>query len=152
MKKIVVWIAGLVLVLSFVFPNGLSFPTPAPVPPAPVPVPEPEPTPTVDTTIAGLLANADTEDKQRIVDVYTALKVILQRDNGKRINTSEKWADWHANTLQLAIESPGKYPGLDVAIEAVFLNTLGTDDVLPTNPDTQAKLVEACDIVIASAQ
>lgn len=151
MKHVVVGVAAAVLLLSLLFPQGLSVPAPAPVtppePPAPVaPVME------ADPTIRGLLAPASTAEKRRIADVYKALKSVVTRDAGQRINTTEKWAEVHANTLQLAIEVKGKYPGLDVAIEDVFARTVGTDDVLPTNPETLAKLLTACDIVIASAQ
>jgi hypothetical protein len=52
--------------------------------------------------------------------------------------------------LQLAIDTPGKYKGLDDAIETVFLKTVGTD-VMPNNPDTQKKLVTACEIIANSA-
>jgi hypothetical protein len=45
-----------------------------------------------------------------------------------------------------------KYPGLDEAIEQVFLTTLGTDDVLPGNEQTRSKIVEACDVIINSAK
>lgn len=144
------WFAGALLAVSFLFPNGLNFPPPAPTP---VPAPAPEPAPVVDTDaeIVKLLAAADAADKARIVDVYTAMKTILIRDDGKLVNTTEKWATWQGNTLTLAIDTPGKYPGLDVAIENVFLRVVGTDDVLPNNGETQMKLIKACDIIAASA-
>ena len=147
MKKLV-WLAGAILVLSFVFPDGISFPAPAP---APAPAPPPVVVPVANDVVAAL-QSATAEDRRRIVGVYSAMEFVLRRDNGQRIKTTEQWADFQANTLQLAIESPGKYPGLDVAIEKVFLDTVGTDDVLPTNPETRGKLIKACQIIAESAK
>jgi hypothetical protein len=41
---------------------------------------------------------------------------------------------------------------LDKAINDVFVNTLGTLDVLPGNPEVQQKLVDACGIIANSAR
>ena len=61
------------------------------------------------------------------------------------------------NTLQLAIEKPGKYAGLDTAIETVFQNAVkeakaDPSVVNPMTPEIQAKVIEACEIVIVSAR
>jgi hypothetical protein len=146
--KALVWLAGALLAVSLLFPNG--FP-PVKKPAAPVAPVAPHAT---DAEIVKLLATADGADKQRVFDVYTALSKVLARDLAKppaRITTTEQWAEVQANTLQLAIDQPGKYPGLDKAIESVFLAKLGTDDVLPGTPDTQAKLIDACDTIASSA-
>ena len=132
-----VWLAAALLLLSFVYPNGPTLPArPAVVPAGPT-----------DPTLLKILAAAPAEDKARVRDVYTALAAVLKRDAGKRVSTTEQWADLHANTLQLAIDTPGKYPGLDEAIETVFKTTVGTDDVLPGNDDTRNKLIAACEII-----
>lgn len=144
--KNIVWLAGLLLFVSVVFPDGITLPKPPPVAPDVDPSVEPS------ADIVKALQGADRADKARIVSVYSAMRKILQRDEGKRISTTEKLADWQANTLQLAIDTPGKYPGLDVAIEAVFLRVVGTDDVLPNKREVQIKLIKACDIIIASAK
>lgn len=144
-----VWLAGVLLVVSLVFPNGPKF-THKPIVPV-VPV-----TPHAsDAVIVNLLANADPADKQRIVSVYTGLRTVLTRDIAKppaRITTTEQWAELHGNTLELAIDQPGKYPGLDVAIERVFLASVGTDDVMPGTAEVKNKLIDACDTIISSAQ
>lgn len=148
MKKLV-WLAAALLAVSFLFPNGFKFPSPAPTPPAPEPVAAVEP----DAEIVKILANASASDKRRIGDVYAGMKAVLTRDGGKRVSTTEKFADFHANTLQLAVNhQPGTYPNLDVEIDRVFKTTVGTDDVLPTNADTLKKLLTACDIVIESTK
>lgn len=143
MKKLV-WVAGLLLLLSVVFPNGIKLPVATPV--------VVEPVGETDAQIVALLKNASTEDKNRVVSIYSGLKFVLQRDKGQRVNTTEKWAELQANTLQLAVEQVGKYPGLDVAINDVFKRVVGTDDVLPANADTQIKLIKACDIIANSTR
>lgn len=151
MKKLV-WVAGLVLAVAIVYPNGVTLPSfskPAEETPA-VDVP-------ADAEIVKLLANASAADKARIVSVYRGLKTVLNKDNGKRVNTTEKWEEVHGETLTLAIETPDKYPGLDEAIEAVFYKAVQDDDtdasvVNAVTPLMQAKLVKACDTIIASAR
>jgi hypothetical protein len=144
-NKALLWLAAALLAVSIVFPNGPKLGKPV----APVaPVTEHD----TDAAIVKLLATADSADKARINGIYTALVAVLKKDAGKRITTTEQWADLQANTLQLAIDTPGKYPGLDTAIEAVFLAKLGTDDVLSVTPDTQAKLIDACETIASSAR
>lgn len=143
--KVVLWLAAALLAVSIVFPNGPKLGKPA-APAAPVVEHA------TDAAIVKLLATADSADKARINGIYTALAAVLKKDAGKRITTTEQWADLQANTLQLAIDTPGKYPGLDTAIEAVFLAKLGTDDVLPGTPETQGKLIDACETIASSAR
>lgn len=152
MKKLV-WAAAALLGFAIVFPDGISFSG----------LSKPDPTPAVvvdkvtDSKIVELLADADKKDKARIASVYSALASVLKKDNGQRINTTEKWAELHASTLGLAIDSPGKYPGLDVAIEDVFYKVVGTEGidasvVNPVTPLVQRKLIEAANIIAASAK
>lgn len=150
MKKLV-WIAGAVLLFAVVFPNGID--VAGLLKPAAV-VPSVNATP--DAKIVELLSSATTADKARVVSVYTGLKEVLARDNAKRVNTTEKWSELQAATLQLAISTPGKYPGLDEAIEAVFYKAVQDKDtdasvVNPVTATMQEKLLKACDVVIASA-
>lgn len=145
MKKLV-WVAAAILVVSFIFPNGISLPKPTPVP-------QPAPTAQPDKDIVRILSAASAADKRRIGDVYSGLRSVLARDKGQRVSTTEKFADFHANALQLAVNhQPGKYPDLDVAIDAVFERALGTTDVVALNDATVKKLIEACDIVVASTK
>lgn len=144
-KLALLLLAGGLLAVSLLFPNGFS----APKPPAVVVPGVPKVT---DPTIVSKLADATPEDLARINGVYTALVVILKRDGGTLITTTEQWEKLAARTLQLAIDHPGTYPGLDEAIESLFLKTVGTDDVLPGNPDTLKKLITACEIVANSAE
>lgn len=146
MKKLV-WVAGLLLVTSLVFPNGPQFNWSKPKP-----GPEPAVTVKTDPEIVKLLTGSPAEDRARVRDVYVSLKKVLQRPTApQRIATTEKWEELHAATLELAIDQVGKYPTLDEQIERVFLAAVGTDDVLPGNPATLQKLMEACDTVAGSA-
>lgn len=145
MKKLV-WVAGLLLLTSIVFPNGPTLPTFNKPVVRPVVATAP-----IDDEIVKLLSGSDAADRARIYDVYTSLKTVLKRPTAPaRITTTEKWEELHGNTLDLAIEQVNKYPGLDAAIERVFKTAVGTDDVMPGNPETLKKLGEACDIVSSS--
>jgi hypothetical protein len=145
MKKLV-WVAGLLLLFAVVYPNGITLPT------------KQEPVDVVlvaekNPKIVELLAKASAADKGRVQSIYSGLATVLRRDaTVKRLKTTEQWAELQAATLDLAVEQVGKYPGLDVAINDVFLATVGTDDVLPANDETRGKLIKACEIVEASAQ
>jgi hypothetical protein len=140
-----VWLAGLLLAVSLVFPNGPQFARPA----------KPETPPVVVQTepkIVSILLHADPADKARVVDVYTALSAVLKRPAVQSlIITTEQWAQLQERTLNIAIDEPGKYKELDEAIESLFLAKLGTDDVLAGNPETLARLADACDVVANSA-
>jgi hypothetical protein len=145
MKRLV-WLAGLVLLASFAEPYIRGTYQQAPV------VVEDSSTDKTDPTIQKLLADAAAADKADVRGIYKALRAVVNRDAGKRVVTTEQWSDLQENTLQLAITQVNKYPGLDEAIEQVFLTTLGTDDVLPGNEQTRSKIVEACDVIINSAK
>lgn len=150
MKKLVALAAVGLVLFSVAFPNGVSVPFLSVRPPVVVPddVISAEP----DAAIVSALSGASSADRGRIVGVYTGLRTVLQRDKGERVSNTEKLAELHANTLQLAIDSVGKYPGLDVAIDNVFKTIVGTDDVVAASPDILNKLVRACETVIVSAQ
>lgn len=154
MKKLV-WLSGLLLLLSFAFPHGL----PLPVIPSPVPTPvapDDKPVGPVDPTIAALLASAPAADKWHVAGTYQGLINVLTRDAGKQVKTTEQWATLQANTLKLAVDGTplkGKYEGLDAAIEAVFSSKLGKEkEVVPADPAVLAKIVEACGVIIESAK
>jgi hypothetical protein len=142
-KNILVWVAGAVLAVSFVWPQ---LPESAPSAP-PVATPDAE----TDSEIVATLKSATAADKRRIVGVYSGLVTVLKRDAGQRVKNTEQWAELQARTLELAIDEPGKYPGLDRQIEAVFLRCVGTDDVVPANAETQQKLIRAAEMVANSA-
>jgi len=147
MKKLVALIAVSLVLFSFAFPNGVLLPSrPAVVQPEDVITAFP------DDVIVSLLRKAPATDRARIVGVYSGLRTVLMRDKGVRVSNTEKLAELQANTLQLAINEVGKYPGLDVAIDNVFKKVVGTDDVVAATPQIVSNLVKACETVIVSAQ
>jgi len=153
MKKIALWVSAAVFVVSLLFPNGLPIDLrfgpkvdDKPVVAAPVRV-----LGEVDPAIVSILASATPEDRGRIVSVYDGLRFVINRDAGARINTTEKWAELQANTLQLAITVVGKYPGLDNAIESVFAAKVGSDAVISLTPETVLQLTKACAVIADSA-
>jgi hypothetical protein len=130
-----------------------------PVPPAPV---VPEPVVVKDPKIAELLANATPADKSRVRGIYSGMATVIKRDKGQLIKTTEQLALWQANTLKNAVdpEMKGKYPGLDVAIEAVFDRKIlelypdgdhNPKEVIPADEAVQKKLIEACTLIADSA-
>jgi hypothetical protein len=143
MKKLV-WVFGILLALSFFVPTG------GVVKPVPAPAPVPAPPAETDARIASVLQNATPEDRARIASIYTGLRTVLTRDKGEFVNNTERFAVLQANTLKLAVDQVGRYPGLDVAIEGVFKTAIGTDDVVSLTPDVVAALCKACDIIINS--
>jgi hypothetical protein len=151
MKKLV-WLAGALLLFSFVFPNGITLPSL----PVPAPAPAPVPVQVTDAKIAELLVNADAADKAHIRGVYTGLISVVSRDAGKLMKTTEQWEALHSRALQLAVaDTPvkGKYPGLDVAIESVFESKLGKDkEVVMADEKTRALIIDACEVVRASTK
>ncbi|NBO19476.1 MAG: hypothetical protein EBV03_09685 [Proteobacteria bacterium] len=144
--KNLVWLFGVLLALSFFLPAAAVKP-----PVSPVPV-EPAAPVAVDAKVGEVLAAATDDDRANIVGIYTGLKTVLLRDNGQLVNNTEKFSVLQANTLKLAVEQVGKYPGLDLAIEAVFEKAVGTKDVTTVTPELVGKLAAACDLIINSAQ
>lgn len=151
MKKLV-WIAGVVLALSFVFPNGVTINLPTPV----VPVdPTPAPVGNKDPKIAALLRGASAKDRASVRGIYTGAADVLRRDGGKQMRTTEHWANYQARALNFAVDGTdlkGKYPGLDVAIDEVFARLVGTKDVVAVDAVMLQKLIEACETVANSAK
>ena len=145
--KNLVWVFGALLALSFVLPH--DFPAwPVPTPPTPDVVPDVG----VDDKIVTLLAAAPATERARVVGVYTALAKVLARDAGERISTTGKFAELQASTLTLAIEQPGKYPGLDVAIDNVFLAAIGTRDEIAITETMRTQLIAASEKIANSAR
>lgn len=87
-------------------------------------------------------------DRMYLVAFYSAMAFVIERDATLKppvIDTTVKFADLHAGSLDLAIEERniGKYPGLGAQIDQVFLAAVG-DDVTTVTPEKRAAIVEAC--------
>ena len=90
-------------------------------------------------------------DRQYLSALYEAMAFVLKQD-GRRsqpiIDTTDKFVQMHAGTLQLAIEKAnvGKYQGLDAAIDQVFFAANGADSGAVDKP-TSEKLISACNVL-----
>jgi hypothetical protein len=90
-------------------------------------------------------------DRVYLSHLYDAMSFVLLRD-GQRdrqiITTTEQFAAFHANSLRLSIDKAkvGKYPGLDKAIDLVFVNANGPE-VKPIDGDARAKLISCCQVL-----
>ena len=90
-------------------------------------------------------------DREYLSAFYDATKFVLTQDGERStpiIGDTDKFTVFHAGSLQLAIQKKnvGKYPGLDKAIDAVFLNAAGAD-VKAIDRDTREKLLAACNVL-----
>lgn len=105
------------------------------------------------TQVASVLAKATAADKARVNAFYTAVADVVERDQ-KVIATVGQFRKVHANSLDLAFKGtdlPGKYAGLDVAIEAELVQAVGKDDVALT-PEKRAALIGALKKVAGDAR
>jgi len=90
-------------------------------------------------------------DRQYLAAFYDATAFVLKQDGERStpiIGDTDKFTVFHAGSLQLAIQKKnvGKYPGLDKAIDAVFLNAAGAD-VKAIDKATRDKLTAACNVL-----
>lgn len=90
-------------------------------------------------------------DREYLAAFYDAMSFILLQDGNRTtpiVSDTEKFAVFHAGSLQLAIEKKniGKYPGLDAAIDIVFFDAAGAD-VSAIDADKRAKLIAACSVL-----
>jgi hypothetical protein len=102
--------------------------------------------------VAAVLKSASKQDKARVRAYYASLADVVKRDD-RIITTVGKFRTTNANALDLAFKGtdlPGKYAGLDVAIEDVLVKAIGKDDVA-LSPDKRASLVKALEEVAADA-
>jgi len=90
-------------------------------------------------------------DREYLAAFYDATKFVLTQDGERStpiIGDTDKFTVFHAGSLQLAIQKKnvGKYPGLDKAIDAVFLAAAGAD-VKAIDKATGEKLIAACSVL-----
>lgn len=96
--------------------------------------------------VADALRSASPTDRARVASIYRSLADVTARDSGQQITTLASWRAVHASALRLAAggtDLPGKYPGLDVAVDKVLREHVPTDDAALTK-DLVAKLVAGC--------
>jgi hypothetical protein len=118
-------------------------------PAAPIKPPVTPPT----TGVAAVLAKATSADKARVQAFYGAVADVVERDQ-KLIATVGGFRRVHANSLDLAFKGtdlPGKYAGLDVAIEEALVKAIGKEDVALT-PEKRQALIAALKEVARDAR
>lgn len=96
--------------------------------------------------VATALASASSSDRARVRSVYAALADVIDRDGGKLIPTTAVWRSVYSDALRLAAGGtplPGKYPGLDKAIEEVLSQHYPLDN-LPIDKAMAKRIAEGC--------
>lgn len=96
--------------------------------------------------VALALKSAPSTDRARVASVYAALADLIDRDGGSRIATTALWRAVYQDALRLAAggtDLPGKYPGLDKAIEETLAKYYTLDN-LPIDKTLASKIAAAC--------
>ena len=96
--------------------------------------------------VATALASASSADRARVASVYASLADLIERDGGKLIPTTAVWRAIYADALRLAAGGtslPGKYPGLDKAVEEVLAQHYPLDN-LPIDKVMAGKIAAGC--------
>jgi hypothetical protein len=100
------------------------------------------------------LRSATKEDRARVSSFYDALADVVSRSQS--ITTVEGFRRVHASSLDEAFKGtdlPGKYPGLDVAIDEELVAAVGRDNTgLDGEQRKRAALVKALQKVAADAR
>lgn len=109
--------------------------------------------PVEQSRITTILQSASKQDRARVRAYYSAMSDVIHRDTGV-ITTVGKWRQANASALDLAFKGtdlPGKYQGLDAAIDEILVKAIGKDDVAMT-ADKKAALVAALEEVANAAR
>ena len=96
--------------------------------------------------VAKALASASSADRARVASIYDALADLIERDGGKLIPTTAVWRAIYSDALRLAAggtDLPGKYPGLDKAVEEVLAQHYPLDN-LPIDTAMAGKIAAGC--------
>jgi hypothetical protein len=134
-KNVLAIVAAVSLVIAFMPPAGVVV------------------TPTEKHKVSEALSAATKQDRSRVRAYYTAMADVVRRDD-HIITTVGRWRTANANALDLAFKGtdlPGKYKGLDTAIEDVLVKAIGKEDVAMT-AEKRAALVVALEEVASAAR
>jgi hypothetical protein len=101
--------------------------------------------------LQGVLPRMTHIDRIYLSNFYDALAYIVFRDSQRDkplITDTEKFAAFHAGSLQLAIDRKdvGKYDGLGDAIDQVFAAAVGPE-IKQMTPEVRDKIVGACGVL-----
>jgi hypothetical protein len=125
-KHILAIVVAVALAWSFM-------PSPGPLPPVAPP-----------HAVTAALSPAGSQDKARVAAFYSALADVVERESSVA-QTVGGFRELHGRSLDRAFKGtdlPGKYPGLDVAINDLLVEAVGTADV-PLPPAKRQVLVQA---------
>jgi len=103
--------------------------------------------------VAAALSPASRQDKARVAGFYSALADVVERDSAV-ISTVGGFRELHSRSLDLAFKGtdlPGKYQGLDSAINDQLAAAVGTADV-PLPPAKRSALIQALKAVSSAAR
>jgi hypothetical protein len=104
--------------------------------------------------VATAMRSAPSTDRQRVASIYASLADLIERDGGSTIATTAIWRAIYSDALRLAAggtDLPGKYPGLDAAIEQVLAEHYSLDN-LPIDKALAAKIAAGCRAVEAQVE
>lgn len=96
--------------------------------------------------VSRALTSASSTDRAAVASVYAALADLIERDGGSRIATTALWRAVYQDALRLAAggtDLPGKYPGLDQAIEETLAKYYTLDN-LPIDKTLADKIAAGC--------
>lgn len=97
--------------------------------------------------VAEALRSASSSDRKTVASLYSALADVTERDGRDRqIGTTQSWRSCHSAALRLGVGGtslPGKYPGLDAAVEQVLSQYFPLEN-LPLTDELRAKIVAGC--------
>lgn len=103
--------------------------------------------------VTAALSPATRQDKARVAAFYSSMADVVERD-ATLAKTVGGFTELHARSLDKAFKGtdlPGKYPGLDVAINDKLVAAVGTDDV-PLPPAKRQSLIQALKDVATDAR
>jgi hypothetical protein len=103
--------------------------------------------------VTAALSPASRQDKARVAAFYSAMADVVERE-AETAPTVGLFRTLHSRSLDRAFKGtdlPGKYPGLDVAINDQLTKAVGTDDV-PLPPARRQVLVQALKDVANAAR
>lgn len=94
--------------------------------------------------VADSMRSATMWDRWTFQGIYDSLADITEEDAGRQITTVGAWRDIHSRQLKFAGTTiKGKYPELDIAVNAALKEKVSLDDV-PMTPELAGKLAAAC--------
>lgn len=115
-------------------------------------LPTPQP---VEGPVATAMKSASSSDRRKVSAVYRALADVTARDAAQQIKTLGQWRAVHASALRLAAggtDLVGKYKGLDLAVDKVLQDSVGTLENVPLSDELVGKLVEGCKEVVRQSE